>query len=450
LLFETEQLHPLPFRVFEASRIQEAFRYMQQSRQIGKVIISLPESLPVEAPITKTELVLDPESNYLITGGLNGFGLKTAQWLITKGAKHLTLVGRQGLIREDAKLAVTEMEQAGINVYTPPCDVSNYDQLKDVFDELKTSVPRIAGIIHAATVFDDALIRNLNTEKIQSVLNAKALGAWNLHELSKGESLDFFVLYSSATTLFGNPGQANYVAANYMLENLVAYRRQHDLVACYAAWGAISDVGFLARNKETQEGLLSRLGGSAITSDQALSELESLITSNHGGAAYINFDWKSIKKGMPSAKSPKFLEQNNELSRHGGSDEMEDFLSHIIGMPDDEVKKLIASQLTNEISQILRLPIEKVDQKCAIYDLGMDSLMGMELLLAIEERFGMKLPLMSLTEGGSILKIADKIQVKLLDNAPSENDETVENLVSKHGANLSSEELERLKQVNNE
>lgn len=449
-LFEAGELHPLPHRVFEASRIQSAFQYMQQSRQIGKVIIKLPKELPVELPTINTELILDPKNNYLITGGLGGFGLKTAQWLITKGAKHLTLLGRSGIANEKTKTAVALMEQCGVQVYAPPCDVSNRAQLESTLKKLRETAPRIAGIIHAATVFDDALIRNLNSEKIESVLNAKALGAWNLHELTKEDSLEFFALYSSATTLFGNPGQANYVAANYMLENLVAYRRQQGLAACYAAWGAISDVGFLARNQETQESLLSRLGGSALTSDQALDELESLITSKKPGAAFINFDWKSIKRGMPSARSQKFLEQNNELSRHGQADETEDFFTRIIGMPDEQVKELIALHLTREISQILRLPIDKIDQNCAIYDLGMDSLMGMELLLAIEEQFGIKLPLMSLTEGGNILKIADKIQIKLRDAAPSESDETVESLVSKHGANLSTDELDRLKQVNNE
>ena len=451
VLFEDEQLHPLPYRVYEASRIQEAFQYMQQSRHIGKVIIRLPKELPVEVSQANAKLILDGKSNYLITGGLSGFGLKTAQWLITKGAKHLTLLGRKGLMTEEAKSAVTQMEQAGIKIYTPPCDVGNRAQLEQVLKALQKDAPAIKGIIHAATVFDDALIRNLTPERVESVLNAKAIGAWNLHELTKESALDFFALYSSATTLFGNPGQANYVAANYMLENLVAYRRQHGLNACYAAWGAISDAGFLSRNKETKEGLLSRLGGSALTSAEALDELERLIASKQAGAAYINFDWKSIKRSMPSAKSPKFFQQNNELARSGGSDEIDDFATRIIGMSDDEVKKLIVSQLTREISQILRLPIEKVDQHCAIYELGMDSLMGMELLLAIEEQFAIKLPLMSLTEGGSILKIADKIQAKLRDIPSfSQNDETVESLVSKHGASLSDDEMDRLKQVNNE
>ena len=227
-----------------------------------------------------------------------------------------------------------------------------------------------------------------------------------------------------------------------MLENLALYRRQLGLTACYAAWGAISDVGFLARNKDTQDSLVSRFGGEALTSKEALSELEKLILDpEQPGNAYINFDWKAIKRTMPSAKSPKFTQQNDWLDRHTSNDDGDDFFTHIEGMGEKEVQALIATMLTREISQILRLPADKINLASPIYDLGMDSLMGMELLLAIEERFKTKLPLMSLTEGGSINKISEKIYTKINDAAKPEMDETVTHLASKHGTAISKDDL---------
>ncbi|PWQ95010.1 type I polyketide synthase [Leucothrix arctica] len=442
VLFEEKEIHPLPHRVFDANRIQDAFSYMQQSRQIGKVILRLPESLPVETRLTTQTLALDESATYIVTGGLSGFGLTTAQWLASKGAKHLTLLGRKGPVTEESLEAITKFEAAGITVYSPACDVTNESQLKAVFTNLTTNEIRVGGVVHAATVFDDALIRNMTTEQLDNVIGAKAAGAWNLHEQTKDLQLDFFVLYSSATTLFGNPGQANYVAANYMLENLALYRRQLGLTACYAAWGAISDVGFLARNKDTQDSLVSRFGGEALISKEALAELEKLILDpEQPGNAYINFDWKAIKRTMPSAKSPKFTQQNNWLDRHTSNDDGDDFFTHIEGMSEEEVQALIATMLTREISQILRLPMDKINPASPIYDLGMDSLMGMELLLAIEERFKTKLPLMSLTEGGSINKISEKIYSKINDAAKPEVDETMVNLASKHGTAISQDDL---------
>lgn len=446
-LFHEGALHPLPYRVFDSSRIQDAFRYMQQSRQIGKVIVNLSRPQAGEPSLnpTKAVLSLDPEANYLLTGGLSGFGLRTASWLAEKGARYLTLLGRKGAVTAEAIEAIKRLESDGVTVYAPPCDVSDLTQLTQVMKELQTTAPTLRGIIHAATLFDDGLLRNLDRERLDKVLKPKALGAWNLHQLTQSSALEFFVLYSSATTLFGNPGQGNYVAANYMLESLVSYRRAQGLAASYAAWGAISDAGFLARNKDTQESLLSRLGGAALSADQAMNELEQLIISGEPGAAMINFDWKSINRAMPSAKSPKFTQQNNWLLLHGGSSgDNEDFFSRIADLDDAEVVTLIEELLTVEISNILRLPVEKVDTTCSIYDLGMDSLMGMELLMAIEEKFNTKIPLMSLTEGGSISKIAEKIHAKLGGRDHDGND-VLEGLASKHGTELSDDAINEIK-----
>ena len=451
-LFKAKELHPLPHRVFGANRIQDAFSYMQQSRQIGKVIVRLPEQLPVAVKTTTQALTLNDQATYIVTGGLSGFGLTTAKWLASKGAKHLTLLGRKGAVTTDSIEAITELEATGVTVSAPPCDVTKPDQVSAVFANIAESGMKVAGLIHAATVFKDALIRNMTQEQLDSVINAKAAGAWNLHETTKDIALDFFVLYSSATTLFGNPGQANYVAANYMLENLTHYRHQQGLAASYAAWGAISDVGFLARNKDTQDALVSRFGGEALTSTEALNELEQLITDDSRyGSAFINFDWKAIKRTMPSARSLKFTQQNEWLERHSGGDDGEDFFAHIQGKSEKEIKALIVDIVTREISQILRMSADKIDVSSPVFDLGMDSLMGMELLMAIEERFKAKLPIMTLTEGGSINKIAEKIYAKMNDGTSQSDDDSVtQQIASKHGTSISNDELATIKDTDDE
>ena len=126
------------------------------------------------------------------------------------------------------------------------------------------------GIVHAATVIDDGLIRTMDEAQIQKVMGPKVLGAYNLHQLTLEQSLDWFILFSSATTLFGNPGQGNYVAANAALEALAHERREAGLAATCVRWGAIEDVGFLARNTEIRDALQGRMGGSTIESTAAL------------------------------------------------------------------------------------------------------------------------------------------------------------------------------------
>ena len=243
-------------------------------------------------------------------------------------------------------------------------------------------------------------------------MSPKVTGAWNLHEATLETDLDFFVLYSSATTFVGNPGQANYVAANSFLESLATYRKSQGLPAHYAAWGAISDVGYLARNEETKEQLQSRLGGEALSSDQALKMLEKIMLSDKAGAAVIDLDWGVIQRVMPAASSAKYEELKRQVKASDG-DQYEDIQTLIANMGHAEIQELVTDLLLDEVEQILRLPRDKMDVEQSIFDLGMDSLMGMELVLAIEERFGVKLPVMALTEGANIQRIAEKITDQL-------------------------------------
>ena len=474
-LFSEGVLRPLPHRVFPASQIEDAFRYMQQSRQIGKVIVSFQgeaNELPIpEIPAQpQAPLVCDPKGSYLVTGGLSGFGLETAHWLADKGAKTIILASRSGKPPAESEAILKALQKRNISVELRACDVADKQAVATLFAEFNNELPKLKGVIHAAMVLDDGLIRSMSHEQFNKVLSPKVAGAWNLHEAtltlevsknpndkqSNNTDLDFFVLYSSATTFLGNPGQANYVAGNMFLESLASYRRADNLPATYAAWGAIGDVGFLARNEEVKEALQSRLGGSVLSSQQALSMLEKLIASDITGAAIIDFDWNVIQRIMPGARAPKYIEQQRQV-RHTDSDHLEDIQTLIADMDAEETQELITGLLLTEIEQILRLPREKLDLNSSVFDLGMDSLMGMELVLAIEERFAVKLPVMALTEGATISRIAERICGQLLtsDNETdvakdtstskqTQHEEAVAIAAARHTEDIDTDELEKI------
>ncbi|MCL4114250.1 UNVERIFIED_CONTAM: hypothetical protein GTU68_038127 [Idotea baltica] len=461
-LFDNGSLRPMPYRSFPATRIEDAFRYMQQSRQIGKVVISfengnqIPQGQIHALSTDEKSLECDPNGSYLVTGGLSGFGLKTATWLVEKGAKSLVLISRSASVDESAKATINALKAEGIQIYIRACDITNKPATKKLISEIQRDISPLKGLVHAAMVLDDGLIRNMSQTQLLEVMKPKTIGSWNLHELTKNLTLDFFVLYSSATTFVGNPGQANYVAANGYMEALVNYRRSKGLPACFAAWGAISDVGYLARNEETKEALQSRLGGEALNSDQALKTLEKIILSNTTGAAVIDLDWGVIQRVMPAASSAKYevLQRN---VKHSDSDH-EDIQTLIANLNSAEIHELVIDLLMDEIEQILRLPREKLDIERSIFDLGMDSLMGMELVLAIEERFGVKLPVMALTEGSNISRIAERITEQLSDDeldadevsveakSKEKHDENISVAASRHGhsSNMTEAEAEAL------
>jgi NADPH:quinone reductase-like Zn-dependent oxidoreductase/acyl carrier protein/short-subunit dehydrogenase/SAM-dependent methyltransferase len=460
-LFDSGSLRPMPYRSFPATRIQDAFRYMQQSRQIGKIVISFENGngIPAEEieqlDTQDEELKCIPTASYLVTGGLSGFGLKTACWLVEKGARSLILISRSAEIRDDdAKKTIRALQDKGVSVYIRACDVSDKIALSTLIAEVQREVSSLKGIIHAAMVLDDSLIQNMTQQQLLKVMSPKTVGAWNLHEATQDLNLDFFVLYSSATTFVGNPGQANYVAANGFMESLATYRKSIGLAASYVAWGAISDVGYLARNEKTKDALQNRLGGEALLSDKALTMLEKIIISNKAGAAVIDLDWGVIQKVMPAASSNKYIELQREVHT-SDSDQYQDIQSLIVNLSYSEVQDLVVDLLLDEIEHILRIQRDKLDVETSIFDLGMDSLMGMELVLAIEDRFAVKLPVMALTEGANINRIAQRITEQLCEpdsekaetsNQKDQHQQEISIAASRHGQSdhMTEKEVEEL------
>ena len=415
-LFGQGILHPLPFHTFEADDVVDAFRHMQQAKQIGKVVVTYQNGINTvfTPPPVQQELQLSAKATYLVTGGLGGFGLRTAQWLAAKGAKNLVLISRSGPASAEAQAAVNELQARGIKVLATACDVTDRKALSTLFAQIAAKMPPLRGIVHAAVVIEDALIRNTNAEQIRKIFAPKILGARYLHELTRDLKMDFFVLYSSATTLFGNPGQGNYVAANAQLEALAMARRAAGLPALCVRWGAIDDVGFLARNEAIKNALQSRMGGSTIQSADALNILEELIISDRSNLGVLELDWKALSRFLPSAPSPKF----HDLVGYAGDseadeDHSDDIQRLLVELAPEELAATFRELLKAEIGEILRIPVEKLDATRSVYDMGLDSLMGVELALAIESRFGIRLPVMALSESPTIEKLADKIIAQL-------------------------------------
>ena len=447
-LFEQGILHPLPFREFDANQVVEAYRYMQQARQIGKVVVTYGN--PIEQTVDTREqpqraLQLVADATYLVTGGLGGFGLRTAQWLIDKGARHLVLLGRRGPASTEAQPQLALWHAQGLDVQAVACDITDESQLHGVFQRIAASPWPLRGLVHAATVIDDSLIRNLDGEQLRRVLEPKAKGAQYLHQLTQGLALDFFVMFSSATTLFGNPGQANYVAANHWLEALARHRRAQGLAATAVLWGAIDDVGFLARNSQIKDALQSRMGGAALRAEAALAQLEAMLLDGDNGHGVLELDFKALSRFLPSANTPRFT----ELARaHGGDqdddNDGEDIQRMLAELDDAALLERFVEMLKHEVCEILRLPPARLDTQRPLQELGLDSLMSVELVVALEERFGVRLPVMELSESSSIDKLSVRLLELLRGDEGSGEQQLAQNVLARHGSELSAEQVAEL------
>ena len=448
-LFNEGVFQPLPYRLFEAEDIHDAFRYMQQARQIGKIVISYHggiRQVVSKHPVEQKALVLGAEASYLVTGGLSGFGLKTAEWLAAKGARNLILISRSGVNSAEAAEVIKRLALQGVRVFAAACDMTDSAAVSNLFLETAALLPPLRGIIHAAAVIQDGLINKTDAEQIRQVLAPKVLGAQYLHELTRDMPLDFFVLFSSIASLFGNPGQGSYVAGNEFMNALAKYRRGQGLAATSVCWGAIDDVGFLARNEKIKQGLQSRMGGQALHSAVALQTLERLLLADASNVGVMELDWDVLSRTLPSADSPKF----SELARYRstGSRAESDFadIQQLLALSDADLQRVLTDILKNELAEILRTSADKLDPTLPIQDFGLDSLMGFELIVALEARLQIKLPVMLLSQYPTIAKLVEQIMLRLKSDSDPDSDadddamlNQAKQIAAQHGVDLTEE-----------
>jgi phthiocerol/phenolphthiocerol synthesis type-I polyketide synthase C len=422
-LFAGGALQPLPHRTFDAADIAIAFRHMQASRHIGKVVVTFaPDFAPLGLPLPDLPAMTRPDATYVVTGGLSGFGLSTAWWLVRHGARHLALLSRRGSAGTPGAAATLEQfAAAGVSVVAPTCDVADAVAVHDTLASLEAHMPPVRGVVHAAMVIEDALLCDVDAGQLHRVLAPKIIGALHLHEATRGYPLDFFILYSSATTLFGNPGQAAYVAANMALEALAAERRALGLPATCVGWGPIADVGYLARNERVLEALVGRMGGAALKSEEALLALEAqlalepLLAPDSANFALIDLDWATLSHSLPSSQAPKFsrLARSMVGERSAHAESAQDLRRRLGALGGAELAAALTEIVRAEVAEILRIAPERIEAGTSLLDMGMDSLMAVELATSIESALDIQLSALALSGGPTIESVVDRI-IRLL------------------------------------
>ncbi|VFR57206.1 Capsular polysaccharide biosynthesis fatty acid synthase WcbR [plant metagenome] len=419
-LFDAGVLHPLPYRAFAADDVVEAFRHMQQASHIGKIVVHYRDGIHAAAAPAAPQASAwqpDPSATYLVTGGLRGFGLRTAQWLAERGARHLALASRSGTLDDEAHEIVATLRDQGVSVWTTACDISAADQVAALLDHIGERLPALGGIVHAATLYDDGLASSLDASRIAAAMAPKVLGAWHLHEQTqaRGIALSLFVMYSSATTLLGNAGQGSYVAANGWMEALARHRRDIGLPAVCLRWGAIADAGFLARHPATREALLQRMGGAALPAADALAAMAQALDDGTPDPAILGLDGKRLVGTLPLAATPRFalLSPPGGDAGEGAAVPREDLPGLARTLPEAALQEKLLELLRHEVGQILHLPATRIDAARPLNDLGLDSLMGVELTVALEARTGVRLPPGAVAGQASPEKLARRIGAAL-------------------------------------
>jgi NAD(P)-dependent dehydrogenase (short-subunit alcohol dehydrogenase family) len=380
------------------------------------------------------------DGTHVITGAFGGFGLETAKWLVDKGARHLVMLGRKGANTPESQAALRDFAGKGVKVLAEPCDVSDRAALQRIFEIAHKTMPPIAGVMHAAAVLDDALLINLDEERLVRVLAPKVAGADNLDELVRGDQLDYFILFSSVTTLIGNPGQANYVAANAYMEGLARRRRQQGLPALAVGWGPITDVGMVARSAKLQSGLQRQTGMTGMTAREALELMAQAIDQAAGNpaAAVITIspsDASFMAGRLAVLKSPTYASFLGRGQRADGETEVLDLQAIAAEAGVEAARRKAADVIAAELAKVLHLRQEDISPIRPLGQIGLDSLMAVELVLNLEQVFATSIPLTGSSGGMTINEIADQIIAHVgldRDSEDAKADVVVAKLVDEH------------------
>lgn len=404
-LFAAGALRPLPHRIYDYTDVEGAFRLMQGSGHIGKVVLAPGAALP--APIAAPAIfAAQADGAYLVTGGLDGFGLAAARWLAARGARHLALVGRRGAATPGADAVLAGFAAEGVDARAYACDVGDERALGAVLAAVRADQAPLVGIVHAAVAMDDALLGAIDADRFARALHPKLAGAEALDRLTRGDAITLFLLFSSVTTPLGNPGQGNYVAANAAIEAVAEHRHAEGLPALAVQWGPIGDAGYLAREREIGDLLARQLGSAPLTASDALDMLPTLLAAGIPVAGFAPIRWGALRGRLPLLATPLFAEMHGGPADEAGEIDLRALLATCTP---EEARAQATTLLIEEVARIMKLAPDRIEPQRPLAELGMDSLMAVELRLAVEQRFGVSVPLLALSEGATLSAMAGRI-----------------------------------------
>jgi acyl transferase domain-containing protein/acyl carrier protein len=409
-LVEMGALRPLPFRAFPASRIDSAFRLMAGGKHIGKVVVAFPTPfVPRRGELPAPRFEVKPDGCYLITGAFGGYGKVLARWLAECGARHLVLTSRSGASSPEATKFVEDLQERGVEVRIVSADVGAPDDVRRLFAEIKSGAQPLRGLFHLAMVIDDAPLAALTPERMRTVLGPKADGAWLLHQATLEMKLDCFVMFSSVSSIFGNPAQGNYSAANAFLDSLAHHRQALGLPALSVNWGVLGGVGFVARNERVAD-FLARQGTTEISPGEATALLESFLRAGSAQAISIRVDWGKWRQFFRGMQENPLLERIfATLESQESVGATSDWRSRIDAASPADKQAVICQAVREAVGSVLRVKPDSLRDDQPLTDLGLDSLMGVEIETSLEAAVGVALPPTSLMRARTIGQIASLI-----------------------------------------
>jgi acyl transferase domain-containing protein/surfactin synthase thioesterase subunit len=353
-----------------------------------------PRVTRLEADVVPSRSVaLVDNATYWIVGGLGRIGLKVAAALVAAGARHLVLTGRRAAERDAT--AALEALRGSAEVVVMASDVTRAADVQAILRRIERSMPPLKGVIHAAAVFDDAVVANVRDEQLRAVLAPKVAGAWLLHRETRKLALDFFVLFSSVLSIWGGTGQAAYTAANSFLDALAIFRRSRGLPATVLNWGPWADASLAARWGTSGMMLWKQRGTTPLAADTCLSILlrflgagpaQVLVSETRWGQFLAQFrDVPPLYREVADG-----VERRPDISEPGGA------------------RGSVIETVRRQTSRVLGL-VSLVDVDQPLNELGLDSLLAVSLANRLRQALNVTVPTAMLLKGSSVRALVTQL-----------------------------------------
>ena len=381
LVICTELLHSdkedqIVWRNRQNQRYVARLRYVQHSAK---------EDLPQQLLGTESCPQIKKQRSYLITGGLGTLGLRAAEWLIAQGARHLVLVGRSGSSLQ-AKKAIAQIKKAGVHIETKKLDISDFKACNKLLNDFGSKFPALGGLIHAAGVLEDGILMQQDWSQFETVMKPKILGAWNLHQLTTGQALDFFWCFSSISSVLGSPGQGNYAAANAFMDTLMHHRHQSGLSGLSINWGPWDQTSMVSDIGSTGKIQMAARGIQLLALNQGEDLFNQLLITESAQVMVANIDWSLLRQNLPVQLQslPMFLALDNSSLEEVNSSS---YSLLTVG------KDGLINYLRDTMAKVLGYEPLSVDVNSSLIELGIDSLMALSLRSNVIQNTGVEIPI---------------------------------------------------------